>query len=109
MSLRGAVGDEAIMSLRGDEVPAATSYINVRLLHYVRNDPCLIVRLLRAKALAMTTLCYCKIASAAPRNDREASLRGGRSPTKQSCHCEGMKSPRQPHLHYCKIASLRSQ
>jgi len=37
-SLRGAVGDVAIMSLRGDEVPAATSYINVRLLRYVRND-----------------------------------------------------------------------
>jgi len=26
------------------------------------------------------------------------SLRGGRSPTKQSCHCEGTQSPRQPHI-----------
>gem|GEM_PF-5381796 len=41
MPLRGAVGDEAIMSLRGDVVPVAISYIIVRLLRRLmpaRND-----------------------------------------------------------------------
>jgi len=48
--------------------------------------------LLRAKALAMTVNGHCQWSSSP-----FLSLRGGRSPTKQSCHCEGTKSPRQPH------------
>gem|GEM_PF-5848121 len=61
--------DAATMSLRGDEVPAATSYIIVRLLPATDF-------VLAAKGFA--------------RNDGgKMSLRGGRSPTRQSCHCEG--------------------
>ena len=65
--------------------------INVRLLRCVRNDPCLIVRLLRAKALAMTVNGHCQWSSSPFLSLRGAvgdaaimSLRGGEVPAATS-------------------------